>query len=242
MKRTTDLPLGQDPQFIKSLFASISENYDRANDVMTFGLARLWRRQLVQWSRAKAGDSVLDCATGTGDLALEFKRILGPTSRVVGSDFCEDMLKHAPRKAFDRGLEMEFVVADAMALPFQDASFNVTSIAYGIRNVADPVRALREMARVTVPGGSVMILETGSGQWPVLKPLMRLYFENIVPRMGGLVTGHKSAYEYLNRSSGQFPSRHGFVDMMMSTGKFASVEYRSLLGGASFLYRARTQS
>ena len=238
-ERTSDRVMGQDPQFIRSLFASISENYDRANDVMTFGLARLWRRRLVQWSGAHPGDAILDCATGTGDLALEFKKFLGPSSRVVGGDFCEDMLKHAPRKAFDRGLDVEFVVADAMALPFKDDTFNVTSIAYGIRNVADPVRALREMARVTVPGGTMMVLETGSGQLPVLRTLMRMYFQNVVPQMGGLVTGHKSAYEYLNRSSGEFPSRHHFVDMIMQTGKFSSVEYRSLMGGASFLYRAR---
>lgn len=234
MKNTTS---AQDPALIKSLFSNISANYDRANDVMTFGLARLWRRQLVRWSGVRPGMSVLDCATGTGDLALEFKRYLGTHSRVVGTDFCEEMLHQAPFKAAARGLEVEFQVADAMALPFIDQTFDTVSIAYGIRNVADPVKALREMARVCKPGGVIMVLETGDGQLPFLKPAMRLYFEHVVPRIGAWITGHRSAYEYLNKSSSQFPARNEFIKLAERATTFTRIEYRSLMAGASFLYR-----
>ncbi len=227
----------KDPQKIKNLFASISQRYDRANDVMTFGMARKWRKKVVRWSRAQPGDSVLDCATGTGDLAIEFKKYLGATSHVVGTDFCKEMLELAPKKAFKKNLKVDFEVADAMNLPFKDNSFNVTSIAYGIRNVSDPVKALSEMARVTKKGGTVMILETGDDQKNMLRPLMRFYFEKIVPRIGAVVTGQKWAYEYLNKSSGTFPAKTEFVELMKQTGQFSKVEFQTLMCGASFVYR-----
>ena len=222
---------------IKSIFHSVAAGYDRANDAMTFGMARGWRRKLVRWSGAKPGDAVLDCATGTGDLAIDFKRAVGPTGRVVGTDFCEAMLSHAGPKAQRAGLDVSFSVADAMDLPFTDDEFAVTSIAYGIRNVADPARALKEMARVTRPGGTVMILETGDTPGFGLKTVMGFYVRQLVPRIGGFITGRRDAYEYLNRSSRGFPSRARFLDLMRSTGSFAEVEHRVILGGASFLYK-----
>lgn len=227
-----------DPDFIRSLFSSISENYDTANDAMTFGLARLWRKRLVKWSEAKRGDSVLDCATGTGDLALEFKRAVGPKGRVVGSDFCADMLKFAPNKANRKKLHVDFEQADVLALPYKNGEFDIASIAYGIRNVADPMRAFQEMARVVKPSGKVMILETGSVQSPVMKPFIELYFQKIVPKVGGFITGHTTAYDYLNRSSAHFPAGQEFVDWLMKSGAFTTCEWRPLLGGASHLYKA----
>ncbi len=231
---------GQDPAFIKNLFSSIAGRYDRANDVMTFGLARLWRRQLIEWSASKPGDSVFDCATGTGDLALEFKKKLGSQSRVVGGDFCEAMLRKGTEKAFARRLDVEFIEADAMSLPFPDQSFDVVTMAYGIRNVANPTQALKELARIAKPRGRILILETGNAQNAILKPLMRFYFGNIVPRIGGIVSGNSSAYDYLNRSSQNFPGGADFANLMTSTRAYATVDFRSLLGGASFLYRGTT--
>lgn len=228
---------GPDAEKIRSLFGSIAQGYDRANDVMTFGMARRWRRALVRWSGAKPGDSILDCATGTGDLAMDFKDAVGTSGKVIGSDFCPEMLDIAPSRAAQRGLEVTFEIADAMKLPYADKSFDVVSIAYGIRNVSDPVVAMCEMARVCKSGGRVMILETGDHQLPVVRTAMRLYFQKIVPRLGGWVTGRPQAYEYLSTSSLNFPAKREFLSLMNQTRSFASCEYRTILGGASFMYR-----
>lgn len=229
---------GPNPEKIHTLFSSIAGGYDRANDWMTFGLAHSWRKALVRLSHVKPGDRVLDCATGTGDLAIEFKKAVGPSGHVVGSDFCAEMLAYAPAKAQAKKLSVTFEQADAMNLPYENASFDVVSIAYGIRNVSDPIKALREMARVCKPGGRVMILETGDTHLPLLRGAMKFYFKNIVPRIGGWITGRPQAYDYLNNSSLNFPSRERFVNMIHSTGCFHRVTYRSLMGGASFIYRA----
>jgi demethylmenaquinone methyltransferase/2-methoxy-6-polyprenyl-1,4-benzoquinol methylase len=228
---------GPRPDEIKSIFNSVAEGYDRANDAMTFGMARMWRRKVVAWSGAKTGGHVLDCATGTGDLAIEFKRVTGAKGIVIGTDFCEGMLEKAPAKAKRYDLDIEFKIADVMQLPFANDRFDIASIAYGIRNVSDPQKALSEMARVVKSGGSVMILETGDSPASGLKPVMDFYIRQVVPRVGGWITGHRSAYEYLNRSSRGFPSRDRFIEMMKSTGAFATCEYKVLFGGASFIYK-----
>jgi len=228
---------GPKSEEIKHLFASVAQGYDKANDAMTLGLAHLWRRKLVVWSEAKPGDQVLDCATGTGDLALEFKRVVGASGRVIGTDFCQEMLELAPPKAQKAGLDIDFQIADAMKLPFADKQFDVCSIAYGIRNVSDPEKALSEMARVVRPGGRVMILETGDSPDHALRPFFDFYFRKVIPRVGGWMTGKRFAYEYLNNSSRGFPSRERFVELMQATGRFESCDFRVLFGGASFLYR-----
>lgn len=228
---------GPKPEEIKNLFASVATGYDRANDAMTLGLAHLWRRKLVVWSGAIPGDHVLDCATGTGDLAIEFKRVVGGKGRVLGTDFCEEMLELAPPKAKKASLDIDFQIADAMNLQFADKSFDIASIAYGIRNVNDPEKALSEMARVVKPGGRVMILETGDSPDHALRPFFDFYFRKVIPRVGGWVTGKRFAYEYLNNSSRGFPSRERFLELMANTGRFESTDFRVLFGGASFLYR-----
>lgn len=225
--------------FVRNLFGSISSTYDQANDVITFGMARLWRRKLVQWSDVKPGHAVLDCATGTGDLAIAFKRAVGFSGEVIGSDFCEEMLAVAPRKAARQNLPVTFELGDVQALKYEDGSFDVCSIAYGIRNVSNVETAIREMARVTKPGGSVMILETGEVTNPVLRSGIRFYFENIVPKLGGWVSGQPEAYEYLQTSSGNFPSGEDFREQLMSYDCFSQVEVHTLMGGASYIYKCR---
>ncbi len=231
--------MGPRPEKIKGIFSSVAHGYDRANDAMTFGLARMWRRQLVHWSGVRAGESVLDCATGTGDLAFEFKKTVGAQGRVVGSDFCEEMLVEARVKAEKFHASVEFLQADAHQLPFANNTFDVASIAYGIRNVAEPLLVLREMARVVKPGGRVVILETGDTQMAAIRPFVNFYFQKVVPRVGGWITGQRAAYEYLSESSSEFPSRERFVDMMNATGAFSTVAFQSLLGGASFIYNGK---
>lgn len=230
---------GPPPEEIKKLFNSISKGYDRANDVMTGGMARTWRKKLVQWSGALPGNQVLDCATGTGDLAIEFAKKVGADGQVIGTDFCQGMLDSAPQKALAQEVAVKFEMADATNLPYKSHHFHVVSIAYGIRNVSDPTLALKEMARVCQPGGQVMILETGDQKNPVLKTAINLYFRHLVPRIGGWITGDREAYEYLQKSSSKFPSGENFLNLMRQTKCFKSVEYRSLMGGASFIYKGR---
>lgn len=219
------------------MFSQVAGGYDRANNVLSAGIHHLWRKKLVKVSGAQAGDRVLDCATGTGDLAIEFKKIVGPSGEVIGTDFCAEMLAPAPGKAADRGLEIKFETADVTALPYPDARFDISSISFGIRNVQDPVKGLAEMARVTRPGGQVMILEFGQVETPVLGPLYSWYSNRVLPRIGGLLTGQRHAYEYLQKSSASFPCKNDFLALMSSTGRFASCEYTALTGGIAYLYR-----
>ena len=234
---TTTNKTGPDAEYIKNLFGSISTTYDKANDVITLGMARQWRKQLVNWSDAREGQWVLDCATGTGDLAIEFKKAVGETGHVIGTDFCKEMLDVAPQKAAKQNLKVDFELADVMALDYPNDKFDIASIAYGIRNVADIDVAIFEMARITKPGGKVMILETGEVENPMLQKAIRFYFKNIVPRLGGWVSGKRSAYEYLQSSSGRFPSGEEFCDVLRGSGQFVKVEFTSLMGGASFIYK-----
>ena len=217
------------------MFTDIAPKYDITNTVLSLGIHHIWRRATVRASGARQGMRVLDCATGTGDLALAFKQTVGPTGRVVGTDFNADMLSFAPAKARARSLDVEFEVADAMDLPYADATFDVASISFGIRNVDDPVRALSEMARVVVPGGRVVILEFGQPRG-LVGLSYTFYSKYIIPVIGGMLTGNRKAYEYLPTTAAAFPCREAFLDMMRKTGRYADVSYRELTGGIAFLY------
>jgi len=221
---------GPDPQRIRSMFASISARYDRANTVLSVGVHHRWRRQAVRWSGVGAGDAVLDCATGTGDLAIAFRKA---GTRVVATDFVPEMLSIARTKSPD----IELRIADVTALPYDDDAFDVASIAFGIRNVADPARGIAEMARVVRPGGRVMVLELGSPPNALFRALYNTYRRHALPRIGGVLTGQRGAYEYLESSSADFPCGEAFVQMMRGSGRFANVEFRALTFGIAYLYR-----
>jgi demethylmenaquinone methyltransferase/2-methoxy-6-polyprenyl-1,4-benzoquinol methylase len=238
----TEKQLRQEPQpeKIRSMFAKVAANYDLANSVLSFGIHHLWRKKLVAMSQVQTGNSVLDCATGTGDLAIEFKKVVGPGA-VIGTDFCEEMLRPAPAKARSRRLDIRFEKADVMSLQYPDNSFDVVSISFGIRNVADPLQALREMARVAKPGGRVMVLEFGQATLPLFSQIYSFYSDKVLPVLGGLVTGQKDAYEYLQKSSAQFPCREEFLQLMKKTEYFESTEYESLTGGVAYIYKGVKQ-
>jgi demethylmenaquinone methyltransferase / 2-methoxy-6-polyprenyl-1,4-benzoquinol methylase len=221
---------------VRQMFSSIATRYDVTNEVLSFGIHRLWRRKAIRLSGAKPGDAVLDCATGTGDLAIAFKHTVGGDGRVVGTDFCPEMLESAPAKATREGLEIEFAVADAMDLhAYADNTFDVASISFGIRNVDDPVRCLKEMARVVKPGGRVVVLEFGQPTG-LYGGLFRFYSKVLMPFVGGLLTGNRAAYQYLPRTAAAFPAGEKFLELMDRSGAYRKRVAHPLTFGTAYVY------
>ncbi len=224
---------GPDPNRIRSMFASISTRYDRANTVLSGGIHHLWRKKAVRWSEAKKGDRVLDCATGTGDLAIAFRKAVGASGAVTGTDFVPEMLEVARTKASG----ITFEVADVTQLPYGDASFDVASISFGIRNVNEPHKGIAEMARTLRSGGRLIVLEFGQPRSRIFGALYDFYRRRVLPKLGGMVTGEQDAYEYLESSAGRFPCGPDFVALMRASADFATVEFRTLTFGIAYLYR-----
>ncbi len=220
---------------VKNMFADIAGDYDRVNGILSFGIHRFWRNQAILESGARSGDHVLDCATGTGDLAISFAQAVGTDGYVLGTDFCREMIELAPEKANDKGLNIDFEVADTLNLPYDDDLFDISSIAFGIRNVDDPVQALKEMARVVKPDGRVIVLEFGQPEG-LLKYPYTIYSKHIMPAIGGWISGNREAYTYLPETSAAFPAGEAFLDVMRNTGTFSRQRAEKLTGGIAYIY------
>jgi demethylmenaquinone methyltransferase/2-methoxy-6-polyprenyl-1,4-benzoquinol methylase len=220
---------------VRSMFADIADDYDRINSILSFGVHHGWRKKAVLESGALQGDHVLDCATGTGDLAIEFKKTVGESGYVLGTDFCAPMIEPAPAKAAEEGLKIDFEVADAMNLPYGDDKFDVASIAFGIRNVDDPVVALKDMARVVKPDGRVVVLEFGQPKG-LMKFPYELYSQHIMPAIGGWLSGNREAYTYLPRTSAKFPAGDNFLALMDESKAFKHRRAVKLTGGIAYVY------
>ncbi|MCS6807883.1 MAG: bifunctional demethylmenaquinone methyltransferase/2-methoxy-6-polyprenyl-1,4-benzoquinol methylase UbiE [Bacteroidota bacterium] len=220
---------------VRTMFARIAPRYDVGNNVLSFGIHHYWRQAVVRYVGAQPGMSVLDCATGTGDLAIAFKRAVGSTGTVIGTDFCAEMMQTAPSKARKSGLDIRFEIADAMCLPYANNTFDIASIAFGIRNVDEPMQALREMARVVRPGGKVVVLEFGQPSG-VVGILFRAYSEYILSWIGGLISGYPEAYSYLHHTASVFPSGKAFDAMMNQTAAFTTTSYTALTFGIAYIY------
>ena len=224
-------PAAAEPERIRSMFSSIAERYDLANHILSFGCDFYWRKRasniVADWPSGK----ILDLATGTGDLALTLQRKL-PAAQIVGADFSEEMLAVAKRKGV-----RETAVADARHLPFVDASFDVTTIAFGIRNLPDWSEGLREMQRVIRPGGHLLILEFSLPTRPILRAGYRLYLHRWVPLVGSTLTRQKSAYDYLGDSIERFPSGQAMLRLIEENG-FTHAVAEPLTGGIVTIYTA----
>jgi demethylmenaquinone methyltransferase/2-methoxy-6-polyprenyl-1,4-benzoquinol methylase len=198
---------------VRAMFDRIARVYDRMNSVMTAGLHHRWRERAVDLACVRQGDRVLDVATGTGDLALELLRRVGPTGEVIGSDFSEGMLDIARSKSHD----VEWEWADAMNLSYPDGHFSAATVGFGARNFSDLGKGLAEMARVVRPGGRVVVLEITTPTQPPLSTFFDLWFDRIVPVLGRL-TPNPDAYTYLPNSVKRFPRPDGLAAEMAAVG------------------------
>ncbi|HLE96586.1 MAG TPA: bifunctional demethylmenaquinone methyltransferase/2-methoxy-6-polyprenyl-1,4-benzoquinol methylase UbiE [Candidatus Thermoplasmatota archaeon] len=221
-----------DPAAVQRMFARIAPRYDRANDVLSLGLHRAWKRRAVRLAHARRGDRALDLATGTGDLVGPLARAVGEKGRVVAVDLTIAML----RVARGRLKGPAWTAADALHLPLRDGSVDAVTMAFGIRNVPDPVACLREIRRVLRVGQRAVVLEFGQPRGPLGAPF-GWYSRAVIPRVGGWLTGDRSAYEYLPRTAAAFPSGKAFEALVREAG-LAPVLTESLLGGVAWLYVA----
>jgi|TARA_R100000005_G_scaffold91298_2_gene63486 demethylmenaquinone methyltransferase/2-methoxy-6-polyprenyl-1,4-benzoquinol methylase len=223
---------------VANVFHSVAGRYDLMNDLMSGGIHRIWKRFTVELSAVRSGQSVLDIAGGTGDLAAKFADIVGPTGRVVLADINESMLNVGRDKLLDHGYQgnLEFVQADAQYLPFPDDSFDCVSIAFGLRNVTDKALALRSMLRVLKPGGRLLVLEFSKPVNPLLEKAYDSYSFRVLPFMGKLVAGDSDSYQYLAESIRMHPDQDTLLGMLEDAG-FVNCEYHNLTGGVVALHR-----
>ena len=222
----------EEPQ-VRAMFDRIAGVYDRMNSVMTAGMHHRWRSRAADLAEVHAGDTVLDVATGTGDLALELSRRVGPTGVVIGSDFSEEMLALARRKA----PELEWEWGNALELGYEDDRFDAVTVGFGARNFADLDRGLREMVRVARPGGRVVVLEITTPTRPPLSTFYAAWFDRVVPLIGK-VAGDADAYEYLPNSVKRFPGPHELAQRLHAAG-LQDVRYVLTAGGIIAIHAGR---
>jgi demethylmenaquinone methyltransferase/2-methoxy-6-polyprenyl-1,4-benzoquinol methylase len=235
--------VGDKARRVRSMFTAIAPRYDLNNHLHSLGRDQVWRRLAVKAAVVQPGDVVLDVACGTGDLAMAFRR--AGAGRVLGVDFTFGMLRVAQAKALSasiKGDALAYQAGDAMRLPVADASVDVVSIAFGIRNVDDPVAAVGEFCRVLRPGGRLVILEFGRPTNLVVRGFYNVYFKHVMPRTAAIIARDRSgAYRYLPRSVTTFLDREAMVRVIGSTG-FVDTAVRSLTLGVAAIYSARKPS
>jgi demethylmenaquinone methyltransferase/2-methoxy-6-polyprenyl-1,4-benzoquinol methylase len=223
--------MSQDPAFVKAAFSAIAPRYSLTNHVLSLGIDCLWRRRVASLVAKEQPQEILDLAAGTGDLALELQRRC-PSASVIAADFCPEMLEEARRNGVKRTME-----ADAMALPFAPGSFDVVTVAYGLRNMASWPDAAREMRRVLRPGGVLVVLDFSLPEG-ILRGPYRFYLHRILPILAGAITGNRDAYEYLGDSIERFPSGAAMSELLSQAG-FAETRWIPLSAGISSIYVSR---
>ncbi|GMU44738.1 MAG: bifunctional demethylmenaquinone methyltransferase/2-methoxy-6-polyprenyl-1,4-benzoquinol methylase UbiE [Xanthomonadales bacterium] len=227
-----DVPITDKQGLVGAVFSSVASRYDLMNDLMSLGLHRLWKRHFVATAGVRAGDRVLDLAGGTGDIAALLAPRVGDAGLVVLSDINARMLERGRDRILDEGHGARVGCArlNAQALPFPDRSFDVATIAFGLRNVTDQSAALAEMRRVLRPGGRALVLEFSEVRQPVLKPLYDLYSFSVLPLLGRVVAKDEASYRYLAESIRKHPNQERLAGLMREAG-LERVSVRNLLGG-----------
>jgi len=233
-----DVPVGEKEKLVGRVFTSVASRYDLMNDLMSFGIHRLWKRWFAATSGVRAGDAVLDLAGGTGDIAALLLPLVGEKGSVVLGDINDAMLRVGRDRLLDRGLvrNLSYAQLNAQALPFADATFDAVTIAFGLRNVTDKAAALREMQRVLKPGGRVLILEFSSVQSALLKPLYDFHSFQVLPRLGRLIADDPESYRYLAESIRKHPDQATLKAMLEQAG-FTHVDVRNLSAGIVAIHR-----
>ncbi len=229
-----------DPIAVNSMFARIARRYDVANRLLSLGMDRWWRARLVKRAATPVPNDALDLATGSGDVAFALARKLPPSTRICGMDFCQPMLDEADIKKAatgDRYRNIEFKPGDGMSLPVPDQSVDVLTISFGLRNMADRHKSLTEMRRVLRPGGKLLVLEFSQPQ-PWFRPFYFFYLRHILPKLAGIITGDRAAYDYLNRTIEQFPNRTALTGELQRAG-FNHVTAISMTFGIVALHEAQ---
>jgi demethylmenaquinone methyltransferase/2-methoxy-6-polyprenyl-1,4-benzoquinol methylase len=223
---------------VAEVFHSVANKYDLMNDLMSFGMHRLWKRFTIAEANIRPGQCVLDVAGGTGDLTREFAKKVGKSGKVILSDINEKMLAQGRQRLIDQGMvgNIEYIQADAEKLPFPDNYFDCISIAFGLRNVTDKAAALRSMYRVLKPGGKLLILEFSKPTVPGLNTLYDNYSFHVIPKLGDWICGDAASYQYLVESIRMHPDQVTLKTMMEEAG-FEDASYHNLTGGIVALHK-----
>ena len=235
----TQVDPGEKTRRVGEVFSSVASRYDLMNDLMSFGVHRAWKRYTIHISQVKSGSRVLDVAGGTGDMSVLFRKAVGETGLVITSDINNAMLSEGRDRQLDRGIStgLQFVQANAEALPFRKNYFDCACIAFGLRNVTDKDAALRSMYESVKFGGKIVILEFSKVVLPVLKQLYETYSFEFIPRLGELIARDRDSYQYLVESIRMHPDQESLKAMLESAG-FARVDYHNLSGGIVAVHKA----
>jgi demethylmenaquinone methyltransferase/2-methoxy-6-polyprenyl-1,4-benzoquinol methylase len=232
----TQVSVKEKAQRVTQVFDSVATRYDLMNDLMSLGIHRLWKRFTIALAGVQAGHYVLDLAGGTGDLTARFAHAVGSQGRVILADINASMLEVGRERLLNQGIVVDLVQANAEALPFADNSFDVITMAFGLRNVTAKEAALASMLRVLKPGGQVLILEFSEFKVTPLKPLYDLYSLKILPLLGKVVAKDANSYRYLAESIRMHPNQETLLQMMQATG-FERCNYYNLSGGIVAVHR-----
>lgn len=227
----------QKADLVQGVFSSVASKYDVMNDLMSVGIHRIWKDAMMDWLAPRPGQKLLDVAGGTGDVSFRFLRRAGESAHATVLDLTEPMLIEGQKRAEAANMahQLDWIVGDAMALPFEANSFDVYTISFGIRNVTRVEDALAEAFRVLRPGGRLMVLEFSQIPNDLLQKAYDLYSFNVIPAMGQIVTGDRDSYQYLVESIRRFPDQDRFADMIRAAG-FEQVKYRNLSMGIAALH------
>ncbi len=232
----TDIPETEKAGRVRGVFGSVASKYDVMNDAMSMGIHRIWKDAMMDWLAPRAGQKLLDVAGGTGDIAFRFLKRAGSGHATV-LDLTEPMLIEGRKRAEAEAMaeSLEWIVGDAMALPFEDNTFDVYTISFGIRNVTRPQEALNEAFRVLKPGGRLMVLEFSQIPNPAMQWAYDRYSFNVIPAMGQVIANDRDSYQYLVESIRKFPDQETFLRMVRSAG-FEQAKFRNLTMGVACLH------